>query len=447
MKVMKKSVALFLALVLSFSIFFCFSCNSVSADVSFPFPDGYWANVSFQYEHPNFNYESACAYFFDQYSNINPADTRIFFVSGTSTFPSGQTYLFVYDSNSVVHENNQCIYLSAPPTLYYTTNFSEYYIGSQPNANYPRSICYTKNTNTYMLVVLNAQGGFEYVDSNIHSIAYIDYVLPPFNPDTGTYSYYYNGVQLVFAPEEFREWILNNNKLIELPEYIVQSKLLSFLEFYQNYGSSASSFFRFIPDWFQYMNIANQSNDNINILKNSIDRLYRQYLDYLSNNHAYWPNAVKLEKSNEIDTKTDNDNQTLVTDDNSDPINISILRDILRGVIAIKNTVYTTGLDIVNSIRNLDFTVNIANDGGNSLPSDNTPTIDYTDQGNFGVDEIHQYEPLPEAPDIDGDVDFLEYPAVLAQTSTHFFDLLPNDMSALMSAVLVLGVLINKIGR
>lgn len=146
------------------------------------------------------------------------------------------------------------------------------------------------------------------------------------------------------------------------------------------------------------MNIANQSNDNINILKNSIDHLYRQYLDYLSNNHAYWPNAVKLEKSNEIDTKTDNDNKTLVTDEVSDPIDIAILRDILRGIIAIKNTTYTTGLDIINAIRNLDFTVNIANDGGNPPAPTNDTNIDYTDQGDFGIDEIHQYDPLPEAP-------------------------------------------------
>lgn len=273
------------------------------------------------------------------------------------------------------------------------------------------------------------------------------YILPPFNPDSGFYRYYYNGVQLVFNPDDFYTWILDNNKLVELPSYIVESKLLSFLNFYKDYGSSATSFFHYVPQWFTYMSISGQTNDNINILKSSIDKLYREYQTYLNNNHAYWPGAVKLEKRNNIDTKTDNDNLTLVTDKQTDDDITLILRDILRGIIAIPNQLYSVGQDIKNSINQLDFTVNIANDGGVSpSPSSDTDII-YTDQGDFGIDEIHQYEPLPEAPDIDGEVDFLDYPAVLAQSTNAFFNLLPSEMSALMSAVLVLGVLITKIGR
>lgn len=190
------------------------------------------------------------------------------------------------------------------------------------------------------------------------------YILPPFNPDKGYYQYYYNGVQFSFDPDDFYTWIINNNKLVELPSYIVESKLLSFLNFYKDYGGSATSFFQYIPQWFTYMSIGGQTNDNINILKNSIDKLFREYQTYLSNNHAYWPGAVKLEKRNNIDTKTDNDNLDLVTDKQSDDDVTLILRDILRGVIAIPNQLFSVGQSIIGALNQLDFTVNVANNGG-----------------------------------------------------------------------------------
>lgn len=287
------------------------------------------------------------------------------------------------------------------------------------------------------------------VVNNSRGCCFGTYILPPFNPDTGFYQYYYNGVQLAYDIDDFYTWIVNNNKLVELPSYIVQSKLLSFLDFYKNYGGSASSFFRFVPDWFDYMNIGSQTNDNINILKASIDNLYREYLTYVSNNHAYWPGAVKLEKRNEIDTVTDNDHQTLVTDKQTDDDITLILRDILRGVIAIPNQLYTVGQNIINSINQLDFTVNVSNDGGVIVPTgDNNIDIDYTDQGDFEIDKIHQYPmQLPTAPDIDNSIDFLDYPYVLASASTQFLSMLPQNLSALLSGVVVLGVLLSKIGR
>lgn len=194
------------------------------------------------------------------------------------------------------------------------------------------------------------------------------YILPPFNPDKGYYEYYYNGVQLSFDPDDFYNWIINNNKLVELPSYIVQSKLLSFLNFYKDYGGSSTSFFRYVPQWFNYMSISGQTSDNINVLKTSTDKLYREYQTYLSSNHAYWPGAVKLEKRNNIDTLTDNDNTTLITDKQTDDDITLILRDILRGVIAIPNQIYVTGQDIINAIRQLDLSVNLTNDGGVDAP-------------------------------------------------------------------------------
>lgn len=175
---------------------------------------------------------------------------------------------------------------------------------------------------------------------------------------------FYTGVHFDYNVDDFYDWIVNNNKLSSLPSYIVQSKLKSFLTFYQSYGASASTFFRFIPEWFSYMNIANQSNDNVNILKSSIDKLYKEYLDYRSSSHAYWPGALKLEERNDIDTVTDNDNLTLVTDTQNDDVYTLILRDILRGIIAIPNQIYVTGQDLINSISHLQLETTLVSNGG-----------------------------------------------------------------------------------
>lgn len=175
---------------------------------------------------------------------------------------------------------------------------------------------------------------------------------------------FYTGVYLDFVPLDFRDWVIDNNKLSELPNYIIQSKLLSFLEFYKKYGSSHSSFIRFVPEWFSQMNIAGQTNENINILKHSIDNLYSEYQSYLANNHAYWPAAIKLEERNDIDTVTDNNNLTLVTDTQNDDIYTLLLRDILRGVIAIPNQLYVTGQDIIDSISHLELRTTLVSNGG-----------------------------------------------------------------------------------
>lgn len=247
--------------------------------------------------------------------------------------------------------------------------------------------------------------------------------------------------------DNFYDWLVNTDKINQLPSYITAQKLKSFLTFYKNFGSSNRTFSEKIKEWFTYMNIGGQTQDNIDVLKRSIDSLYQEYLQYINGTHAYWPTATKIQERQRIDTNTTDNNTVLITDDSNDTLDISILRDILRGVIAISNNVNEGVGQILGALARLDFVVNVTNNGGSTPAPTSDNNIDYTDQGDFGIDEIHQYEPLPEAPDIDGDIDFLDYPAVLAQSTNAFFNLLPSDMSALMSAVLVLGVLITKIGR
>lgn len=71
----------------------------------------------------------------------------------------------------------------------------------------------------------------------------------------------------------------------------------------------------------------------------------------------------------------------------------------------------------------------------------------YEDMGDFYIEPLHQYDKLPTAPQIEQEIDFGEYPAVLAETSTAFFNMLPATFSALLAGTLVLAVLIRNIGR
>lgn len=73
--------------------------------------------------------------------------------------------------------------------------------------------------------------------------------------------------------------------------------------------------------------------------------------------------------------------------------------------------------------------------------------IKYKDMGDFYIEPIHQYDKLPTAPHIDSNIDFGEYPAVLAETSTYFLNMLPATLSALLAATLVIAVLIRNLGR
>lgn len=50
------------------------------------------------------------------------------------------------------------------------------------------------------------------------------------------------GLDLSINETSFYDWIIENDKLSELPSYITQSKLLSFIKFYSNFGGSFTNF-------------------------------------------------------------------------------------------------------------------------------------------------------------------------------------------------------------
>lgn len=109
----------------------------------------------------------------------------------------------------------------------------------------------------------------------------------------------------------------------------------------------------------------------------------------------------------------------------------------------------TYGLDIsYDDLYNIFADIILPNiPQGNTIVVPTYEEIKYSDQGDFYITPIHQLDKLPTAPQIDQTFDFAEYPAILAQTSTAFFDMLPVTLSALLAATLVIAVLIRNIGR
>lgn len=170
-------------------------------------------------------------------------------------------------------------------------------------------------------------------------------------------------VGLDFSVSAFVRWIVDNNRIGDLPAYIGSSKLQSFLEFYKQLGSSNTSFLSRISDWFTHMNIASQTNENIIFLKGSIDSLYREFI----NSHAVkiYPNTSNhAHNRHNINTQTTDDDLTLVTNDENDDIYTKLLREIVRGIVALQSSTISGFNYLADIIDNLNFSVLVSNNGG-----------------------------------------------------------------------------------
>lgn len=181
-----------------------------------------------------------------------------------------------------------------------------------------------------------------------------------FNANTGIYM---TGLDLAINEEAFYEWLVDNNKVSLLPQYIGLAKLKSFIHFYSQYGGSNSGFAKYIGQWFSYMNIVSQTTDNINILKHTIDKLYQEYLDsYMYSFYA--DSSGHIHHRRDIVTNTSDDDTTLITDTPEDTVDVSILRDILRAVIQFQTSFSDYMERLFAKIDGLRFVTTVVNDGG-----------------------------------------------------------------------------------
>lgn len=225
----------------------------------------------------------------------------------------------------------------------------------------------TADSSPYVVSACSSSNGV--INYNyLSKVLYIANITPTYQDD------YLDGVLVGFdfSIDAFYDWLIETGKYSELPVYIGTSKLKSFISFYRSWGSSSSTFVRKILDWFSQMNIVSQSFENRNILKATIDRLYQEYCS-----SAYYRihdnTANQIHHRKDINTNTDDDDLTLVTDDPNDSTIISILRDILRGVISIPTSIYNNTQMIISKLDSLNFSVTASNDGGGT---DLTPVLD-----------------------------------------------------------------------
>lgn len=87
--------------------------------------------------------------------------------------------------------------------------------------------------------------------------------------------------------------------------------------------------------------------------------------------------------------------------------------------------------------------------GGDGIaPLDYAPTLDeirYSDQGDFYIEKLHQYEQLPSAPAFDGTIDLGDYPRVIGESANTYLSFLPASLSALLCAVFIISIILDNL--
>lgn len=264
--------------------------------------------------------------------------------------------------------------------------------------NSPRCLGIFNTSFPYIPCVLDSNHDIRDRNPNYH--CFYSSVTPPYVPDfTGPLVGFPVGLE--FSVADFMQWLVDNDKIAvsvdsggasvggKIPAYIGMSKLQSFLEFYKQFGGSNTSFVSRIWSWFSYMNIANQTNDNIVILKNTVDSLYREYIN--SYKHEFYSNSAnQAHHRRNVNTQTTDDDLTLVTDTANDDIYTTLLREIIRGIVALQSSTVSGFRAVIDTLNNLDFSVNVANNGG-EFPSIDLASL-YTYDSDAFSDDLQTFE-------------------------------------------------------
>lgn len=257
---------------------------------------------------------------------------------------------------------------------YNNNNLVVNYIDSNGRSLY--SNYYTFRNGNFYSSLTHVQGFSQsYVSEVTQVYANSDFMVDPVYKPT------YDGllvgfpVGLEFSVEDFMQWLVDNDKIAlsadtggvsvggKIPAYIGMAKLKSFLEFYKQFGSSNTSFVTRIWSWFSHMNIVSQTNENVVILKNTIDSLYREYIN--SYKHEFYSDSAnQAHHRRNVNTQTTDDDLTLVTDDANDDIYTTLLREIIRGIVALQSSTISGIQAVIDTLNNLDFSVNVSNNGG-----------------------------------------------------------------------------------
>lgn len=386
----KRILCFFTAFFLFFSVIFI-DVPSVFAAGSFNAPDIYFDGCFTSAYIENF-YNDIQAMF--DYNNLDISDYYI--VGATSSnisdaVQTGYKYLYIFPVSNG-ETGTKVLNTDANISYIYFTNSTVCKIAdiSDTSVLATRSMTFQATNNTYKECILQngssvSPGRIRMVGSgyiqdsgnngwSYNSFFFFNYV-PSFAPNTDGYT----GLYFHEDPLDFYNWLIDTGKVSQFPSFLASNMIYRYIEYFMQFGGSSTSFFGFFNKWLSNFNVVAQTTSTINGLKSLTDRLYQEYLDYRSGTHRYWPSATKLDDRKNIDTLTDDNNTTLITDDVNDDIITSILRDILRGVIAVSNNIIATGQNIVAKLDQLTFTVNVVNDGGTSTSFNPTSILDKMD--------------------------------------------------------------------
>lgn len=185
----------------------------------------------------------------------------------------------------------------------------------------------------------------------------------PFDPILSPIlDYPYN---LDIQSQSFTEWLISSEKYLEIYHSLQANHVSGFVDVFRQYGGSSSFFKKYCKGFFDFNNIG-QGVSDYNLILKKTKALYQEYL-LLKNDTVGNHLLPRVESS--IIPETNDNNLTLVTNQNTDDDSVKVLRDILRSLIALPSTLNDFNNLILNAINSLDLTTNIVNDGGAGLTS------------------------------------------------------------------------------
>lgn len=178
--------------------------------------------------------------------------------------------------------------------------------------------------------------------------------------------------------QSFTEWLISTEKYLDIYHSLQANHVSGFVEVFREFGGSASFFKRYCKGFFDFNNIG-QGVSDYNLILRKTKALYQEYLR-LKNDTVGNHLAPRVEST--IVPETNDNNTVLVTNAVDDTTIISLLRDILRSLIALPNTLNDFTQLILNKLDSLDLTTNIVNDGGSGI-------TDFSDLYVYDVDSFN----------------------------------------------------------
>lgn len=179
---------------------------------------------------------------------------------------------------------------------------------------------------------------------------YESVLVPTFTPFDSVYYAYPVGID----KPSFNQWIIDNDKLDDLPSWIGTAYLSAVTSLFDYSGNSSELFKNQLVNFVTQHSIIGFNQSFSESLRLKYFELYNEYLNY-NRVSVISSQSEHLHHRNDIITNTTDDNTTLITDLDSDTLDISILRDILRATIYIPSSVTFNVDRVLNKLDNMQF--------------------------------------------------------------------------------------------